>query len=484
MKKIFIISLLLSIIINIKTLPQTENGWSIPISICNWQEKSTHSANSNMSISKEGKIFIVWEKHDNFDNDDAAQIYLTIFNGVEWQQPIATTKPGKWDWTPDIAVDTLGNPHIVWGEYLSSEIYYIYYNGQKWSEPKNISEDSGESYYPRIAIDHANKLHIVWHDNTRGGDPSVYYRYYDGSQWSEKLIVSDTLEYSIFPRIAVDLQDNIHITWCSRTTPDDNRDVFYRCCLKGEWLPIKRLTYDTLYSIDPVIALLKTDLPIILWEQFENYPNPVKIYWSAFNGEDWIQPEAIENEPRAACRSVTVSPENYIHVVFLCDTVKYTFYNGNVWSTPINLTNSIEYEDSEPPIINSDYEGNIHVVWISYNYIWPFTTKAIFYTHHSHISSIKEIEEIALPSNFSLKQNYPNPFNPNTIIEYSIPNASFVNLAVFDALGRKIKVLVNSEQKSGTYSVLFEGSTLSSGCYFYQLKVDGYITTKKMLLLH
>ncbi|MEJ2494149.1 MAG: hypothetical protein P8Y79_07450, partial [Ignavibacteriaceae bacterium] len=66
MKKIFIISLLLSIIINIKTLPQTENGWSIPISICNWQEKSTHSANSNMSISKEGKIFIVWEKHDNF----------------------------------------------------------------------------------------------------------------------------------------------------------------------------------------------------------------------------------------------------------------------------------------------------------------------------------------------------------------------------------------------------------------------------------
>ena len=83
-----------------------------------------------------------------------------------------------------------------------------------------------------------------------------------------------------------------------------------------------------------------------------------------------------------------------------------------------------------------------------------------------------------------MKQNYPNPFNPNTIIEYSIPNASFVNLAVFDALGRKIKVLVNSEQKSGTYSVLFEGSTLSSGCYFYQLKVDGYITTKKMLLLH
>ena len=485
-KNCFTIGLIMLVFIDCQGFAQTNNDWSEPISIASWQEKYTHSAHSNMVINKkDGKIFVVWEEHNNFDNDEEAQICYTEFDGTHWLQSTAVTDTGSMDWTPDIAVDTLGNPHIVWGEYLSGEVFYKYYDGAKWSIPVNVSENGGGSYYPRIAIDSANKVHIVWHDDTRESDPSVFYRNYDGVHWSETFIVSDTLEYSIFPRIVIDSKDNLHITWCSRQPPNDNRDVFYRGYIRGKWLPIIRLTYDTLYSIEPVITLYTNDLPIVFWEQFLNYyPSTVKIFWSFFDNENWTKPEAIENDSRAGCRSASVDHEDNIHIAFnLNDSIMYTFYKENVWSSPINITNSIGYESHEPATIISDEKGNIHISWVSYNYVWPITTKTIFYMHHEAIVSVKE-EEINLPIDFLLKQNYPNPFNPNTVIEYSIPTTSFVTLTVYDILGKKIETLVNSELTKGKHSVSFNGSNLSSGCYFYQLNVNEHIITKKMLLIH
>jgi endo-1,4-beta-xylanase len=82
-----------------------------------------------------------------------------------------------------------------------------------------------------------------------------------------------------------------------------------------------------------------------------------------------------------------------------------------------------------------------------------------------------------------LSQNYPNPFNPTTAIDYQVPASSFVSLKVIDMLGREIRILVNEPKSAGSYSVTFDGSTLPSGVYFYQLKADNYIATKKLVLL-
>lgn len=84
---------------------------------------------------------------------------------------------------------------------------------------------------------------------------------------------------------------------------------------------------------------------------------------------------------------------------------------------------------------------------------------------------------------FTLKQNYPNPFNPNTTINYSISEQSFVTLKVYDLLGREVATLVNEEKTAGSYEVQFNGNDLPSGVYFYQLKAEGFVETKKMILL-
>jgi len=85
--------------------------------------------------------------------------------------------------------------------------------------------------------------------------------------------------------------------------------------------------------------------------------------------------------------------------------------------------------------------------------------------------------------NYALAQNYPNPFNPTTNISYSIKEAGFVSLKVYDVLGREVATLVNENQTPGVYTVPFNASNLSSGMYLYRLETGSFVKVNKMMLL-
>ena len=84
---------------------------------------------------------------------------------------------------------------------------------------------------------------------------------------------------------------------------------------------------------------------------------------------------------------------------------------------------------------------------------------------------------------FELRQNYPNPFNPTTTISYSLYRACYVTLKIYDVTGREIKTLVNEEKSRAIYYLDLNGNNLPSGIYFYQLRTNEFIQTKKMVLL-
>lgn len=88
-----------------------------------------------------------------------------------------------------------------------------------------------------------------------------------------------------------------------------------------------------------------------------------------------------------------------------------------------------------------------------------------------------------LPNALRLEQNYPNPFNPTTTIQYSVPEKQFVSLKVYDLLGREVAMLFEGERLAGNYSAVFDGSSLSSGMYFYRLRSGNSIISKKLLLV-
>ena len=88
-----------------------------------------------------------------------------------------------------------------------------------------------------------------------------------------------------------------------------------------------------------------------------------------------------------------------------------------------------------------------------------------------------------IPVTYDLSQNFPNPFNPATTIIYQLPQNGFVTLKVYDILGKEVATLVNEQKIQGRYSVNFDASRLASGVYIYQLRVNDYVSSKKMLLL-
>jgi len=93
-----------------------------------------------------------------------------------------------------------------------------------------------------------------------------------------------------------------------------------------------------------------------------------------------------------------------------------------------------------------------------------------------------------IPDSYALNQNYPNPFNPNTIIRYSLPKQSDVNITIYNILGQEVVVLVDKAQPAGYHQVVWEGKNsqgkpVASGIYFYRIEAGEFTDNKKMLLL-
>jgi hypothetical protein len=88
-----------------------------------------------------------------------------------------------------------------------------------------------------------------------------------------------------------------------------------------------------------------------------------------------------------------------------------------------------------------------------------------------------------VPEAFYLDQNYPNPFNPSTTIAFSIAQAMKVTVSVYDISGQKISELSNAHREAGSHSVVFDGTEMATGVYFYQVQTERFTATKKMLLI-
>ena len=121
--------------------------------------------------------------------------------------------------------------------------------------------------------------------------------------------------------------------------------------------------------------------------------------------------------------------------------------------------------------------------------------RVIGYFDGSIVLGVEEQHGDNIPATFSLEQNYPNPFNPVTTIRYSIPVRSFIQIAIFNVIGVRVRTLASDIRSAGDYTVRWDGlndggETLPSGIYYYRLtgvNTEGvtrsFNTTKKLLLI-
>ncbi|MEK7497081.1 MAG: YCF48-related protein [Patescibacteria group bacterium] len=164
------------------------------------------------------------------------------------------------------------------------------------------------------------------------------------------------------------------------------------------------------------------------------YDGPDSLTWSIVNGPTWL---TIKDVDKRSCEVFGTPSTLYIGTVYYVQVQTQAVYNG----------------------------GSDQYHWLVY------------------VRGPNGIGDELSPTTFALAQNYPNPFNPATVIKFSIPNQQFVTLKIYNYLGQQVTDLVNEVTDAGVYSVNWNAEGLPSGSYTYRLITEGFIETKKMLLI-
>jgi len=154
------------------------------------------------------------------------------WNGSSWAyrggtEYISTDRAGY----STLAVDSQDFPHAAYDSNLSGngEIYYRFWNGASWTDRVNVSNSAGGSGSSMIVIDSQNRPHIVWMDNTPGNN-EIYYTYWDGDSWDViggSVNVSNTSSNSYAPALCLDYRDRPHICWIETNPVTGKYDMHY-----------------------------------------------------------------------------------------------------------------------------------------------------------------------------------------------------------------------------------------------------------------
>jgi hypothetical protein len=156
--------------------------------------------------------------------------------------------------------------------------------------------------------------------------------------------------------------------------------------------------------------------------------------------------------------------------------IEYSVNNGASWNIVIDSVQSTGvYQWCVPNILTT--QARVKICDISLTSIYDVSDNPF------RINYVLDVSDPNSELNYRLKQNYPNPFNPTTRIDYSLPEFTYVNLIVYDVLGRMLNTLVSDYKSAGDYSVDFNASNLPSGIYFYQIITPSYSSIKKMILM-
>jgi hypothetical protein len=135
-----------------------------------------------------------------------------------------------------------------------------------------------------------------------------------------------------------------------------------------------------------------------------------------------------------------------------------------------------------------DY-GNGMIIDSNKIYVTGMSRKTINSDHdevtikYDQILGINSTEN-GIPRSYKLFQNYPNPFNNSTMITYTLPEESFIELEIYSITGENIAALVKTKQEAGIYSIMINMEGYSSGVYFYTLKAGNkYFNAKKLVYI-
>ncbi len=293
---------------------------------------------------------------------------LLILSGPLMGAVKISQSPNWPSWGPRIAVDSVGNIHVVWAEYYSDtagDAFYAKYDifSQTWSTPLNLSNSSRvrspEMRCVGIDVDSFNNVYVVFQE--RGRVKMRIYSFLEGT-WGSVSEIASGFHMVDSPRVAVDPNGNIFISWWDPEAPV----VYTRARVGGVWENLKAISTGRAKFSDIAVGPSKV---FACWTSLGASP-PYLVYTSyrdtTFDAP-WSPPQKVKPDiDKQQVPTIEVDDNNIGHVVYtplfevaLVRRVDYAYWTGSAftWPQPISQAVFLHYPST------SERGNNIYVCW-------------------------------------------------------------------------------------------------------------------------
>ncbi|MBY9007379.1 MAG: exo-alpha-sialidase [Candidatus Lokiarchaeota archaeon] len=309
---------------------------------------------------------------------------------------------------PSMIIDNFGNIHVVWSDGTNGDwgynvvIMYAFRNMSnygEWIGPKVISPNNSiaDCYFPSIAVDNIGNIHVIWERHQVNNNPEIMYCNYTVDEgWSDEIYISNSYWSSDHPSITVDNNNTVHIVWSDYegVSGANDKRIMHKYYNNSGWSNINiisEIPYSSTLSFDQQYPKITTDTNGILhlvWSEYRSFYDR-KILYSSYNGENWSNQTIISNDAIRALRrrpDIAISNNGKIYVVWeeflenqipseyryleeLDYEIKFCYYNGNKWSKPKVISDDFTYWNNRwsiSPSIAVNKNEKVYITWEDY----------------------------------------------------------------------------------------------------------------------
>ncbi|MFH1958502.1 MAG: Ig-like domain-containing protein [bacterium] len=362
-----------------------------------------------ISIDNSGYLHVAWS--DNTTGN--SEIYYLKWNDSEWVDAdgsggdsINVSNDADTSSYPTLRIDSTGNPHIIWQNYISDlneyQVYYLKWNGSKWvdadgSGRESIDISSGISKWvstPILFLDSSDNPHVVWSGRVNDWEPyQIYYLKWNGSEWvdadgtgQESVNIFNNSRSSEKPSLYLDSSGHPGIAW-ENSTSSIYDEIFYLKWNGSEWVDADgsgqesvNVSSNSTGSNTPSLYMDSSGKPHIAWEESPPFPGGCEIYYLKWDGSSWVDADGSGQESINISNSETaynpVIRLNYFDnpsIVWTDNSlgqveVYYLKWNGSEWvdadgtgRESINISNSNGTSVSLSFCL--EFSGNLHIAW-------------------------------------------------------------------------------------------------------------------------
>jgi len=452
----------------VKTLDISSNDQAYHVEV-------DHSGNVIVSGNSEGNGYAIIKYSSSGDS------LWTVF-----PSPSDIGKP------PDIAIDDSNNIYLTGGWSEQGILAKYSPEGEQQWIKYYIGPDNNYIYTNKIAIDKANNIYVSGQTEMAFLSYAILLMKYNPAGdtiWTHTLY-DPIFKSTYVGAMEVDAECNVIFTGYRAT--GSNRSTYiikYDSAGVLKWVhqPIQNNT--NAIGVDIAVDLSKN---IYATGSFYHGSSDNDIYtikynaqgdslWTAIynglgNNQDLVEAMGIDSFGDVY---ITGNTRDFIDGQFNINCFTLMYDSIGVQKAIQKFDGNARDED-DGFAITLDKWNNIYVTGRTTDSVHSFDYLIIKYGEN--LVEVKESPS-PFPTDFCLYQNYPNPFNPSTKISWQSPVGSWQTLRIYDVLGNLVTTLVDEYKSAGSYEVEFKGTELSSGMYFYQLKTEKYLETKKMILI-